>query len=68
MPTESETAVHPFAKVLIVGGGPSGLVTLRNLVHRGNFPHVRLYERRDDIGGVWYVSVLQLHFSFVNRL
>jgi len=53
MPPESETAAYPYQRILIIGGGPSGLVALRNLVERGNFPHVRLYERRDDIGGVW---------------
>lgn len=40
-------------RVLIVGAGPSGLVTLRNLNERGKFDHVELVERRDDVGGVW---------------
>ena len=39
--------------ILIIGGGPSGLVTLRNLIKHGNFERVELVERRDDIGGVW---------------
>ena len=41
--------------VLIIGGGPCGLVTLRNLIERGDFERVELVERRDDIGGVWYL-------------
>jgi len=41
--------------VLVIGAGPAGLVGLRNLVERGAFEHVELWERRDDVGGVWYV-------------
>ncbi|KAF5344518.1 hypothetical protein D9757_014150 [Collybiopsis confluens] len=40
--------------VLVIGGGSAGLVTLRNLVERGQFQRVELVERRDDVGGVWY--------------
>ncbi|SPO24723.1 related to FMO1 - flavin-containing monooxygenase [Ustilago trichophora] len=51
-------------KVLIVGGGATGLVSLRNLVEEvasdseGSFPLFEplLVERRDDVGGVWYWS------------
>lgn len=42
--------------VLIIGGGPSGLVSLRNLLERGDFERVELVERRDNIGGVWYID------------
>ncbi|KAF7341138.1 Thiol-specific monooxygenase [Mycena venus] len=45
-------------RVLIVGGGPCGLVSLRNLVERGQFEEVVLAERRNDIGGVWYLEDL----------
>ncbi|KAH0826341.1 FAD/NAD(P)-binding domain-containing protein [Lanmaoa asiatica] len=41
-------------RVLVIGGGPCGLVTLRNLLGRGEFDDVQLVERRDNIGGVWY--------------
>ncbi|KAJ7031725.1 hypothetical protein C8F04DRAFT_677163 [Mycena alexandri] len=43
-------------RILVVGGGVSGLVTLRNLRERGEFAQVQLVERRDDIGGVWYLD------------
>ncbi|KII87413.1 hypothetical protein PLICRDRAFT_43046 [Plicaturopsis crispa FD-325 SS-3] len=42
--------------VLIVGGGASGLVALRNFLQRGDFDRVELVERRDDVGGVWYLD------------
>ncbi|KAG1879998.1 FAD/NAD(P)-binding domain-containing protein [Suillus subluteus] len=38
--------------LLIIGGGPCGLITLRNCLHRGTFSKVQLVERRDDVGGV----------------
>ncbi|KAJ7215355.1 hypothetical protein GGX14DRAFT_608071 [Mycena pura] len=47
-------------RILVVGGGPCGLVTLRNLIERGPFDDVVLAERRDDVGGVWYVSTALL--------
>lgn len=40
-------------RVLVIGGGPCGLVTLRNLLERAAFDDVQLVERRDNIGGVW---------------
>ncbi|KAK0543628.1 hypothetical protein OC846_006346 [Tilletia horrida] len=48
--------------VLVIGGGPAGLVTLRNLLQHGPddsappFERVHLIERRADIGGVWHLD------------
>ncbi|KAF8961151.1 hypothetical protein BDZ97DRAFT_1905592 [Flammula alnicola] len=53
MSPSSSTLFIP-KRVLVIGGGPTGLVALRNLIERGHFEHVKLYERRDDVGGVWY--------------
>ncbi|KAJ8689545.1 hypothetical protein PTI98_012442 [Pleurotus ostreatus] len=43
-------------RILIVGGGPCGLVALRNLTERGQFDKVKLVERRNDVGGVWHLE------------
>lgn len=43
-------------RVLIIGGGPVGIVTLRNLLYRAEFDTVQLVERRDQVGGVWYLD------------
>jgi cation diffusion facilitator CzcD-associated flavoprotein CzcO len=40
-------------RVLIIGGGVSGLITLRNLILHGDFDRVELVERRSQVGGVW---------------
>ncbi len=50
--------------VLIIGGGATGLVTLRNLSEERAYDDAGSYaifdamlvERRDDVGGVWYWS------------
>ncbi|THU81419.1 FAD/NAD(P)-binding domain-containing protein [Dendrothele bispora CBS 962.96] len=43
-------------RALVIGAGPAGLATLRNLVQLGRFDRVELVERRDSIGGVWYID------------
>ncbi|KAF8989734.1 hypothetical protein BDQ17DRAFT_1372812 [Cyathus striatus] len=43
-------------RILIIGGGPAGLTTLHNLTTLGSFDRVELVERRDNIGGVWYLD------------
>ena len=43
--------------VFIIGGGPSGLVTLRNLVELSNFERVGLVEQMNHVGGVWFVNL-----------
>jgi len=40
-------------RILVIGAGPAGLVSLRNLNERGKFEHVELWERRNDVGGAW---------------
>lgn len=58
----------PFVKsprpksILVIGGGVAGLAALRALVEErgsssdGPFEKVDLIERRDNIGGVWYLN------------
>lgn len=43
-------------RIVVIGGGPAGLATLRSLTERGQFDKVALLERRDNVGGVWYVT------------
>ncbi|KAK7455228.1 hypothetical protein VKT23_011101 [Stygiomarasmius scandens] len=48
--------IHLKRRALVIGAGPAGLATLRNLIQLGRFDCVQLVERRDDIGGVWYLD------------
>lgn len=49
-------------RILIIGGGIAGLAALKTLVEEkgvgtdGPFEKVELVERRNNIGGVWYVN------------
>ncbi|KAJ8522332.1 hypothetical protein ONZ45_g1113 [Pleurotus djamor] len=44
-------------RVLIIGGGVSGIITLRNLALYAELDEVKLVERRSDIGGVWFLEL-----------
>lgn len=39
-------------RVCIIGGGPAGLVSLKNILSSDNLTGT-LYEKGDDVGGVW---------------
>lgn len=39
--------------IAIIGGGPSGLITLDALIREKKFDNIRLFERRDQAGGCW---------------
>ena len=54
----SSTADVPDKRIAIVGGGTSGIVMLKTLID--DLPkdvtrtwEIVLFERRDDIGGIW---------------
>ncbi|KZV79193.1 FAD/NAD(P)-binding domain-containing protein [Exidia glandulosa HHB12029] len=46
--------IENVKRVAIVGGGASGLVALKALLEQGVFDEVVLFERREDVGGVWF--------------
>jgi dimethylaniline monooxygenase (N-oxide forming) len=39
-------------KVCIIGTGPSGLTTIKQLLDEGH--DVTCFEKNDDIGGIWF--------------
>lgn len=43
----------PIKSIAIIGGGPSGLITLDALIREKLFDNLRLFERRDQAGGCW---------------
>jgi ribulose 1,5-bisphosphate synthetase/thiazole synthase len=44
--------------VAVIGAGPSGLSAVKALEEEKAFDTIRVFERRDRVGGTWYV-VLQ---------
>ena len=59
----------PIKKVAIIGAGPTGLAQLKNLLEVSKSSNakyelqVRIYESKPDVGGVWYVALLQNRLS-----
>jgi cation diffusion facilitator CzcD-associated flavoprotein CzcO len=43
----------PKKRVAVIGSGPSGLSALRALSDENAFDYIRLFERRDRVGGIW---------------
>jgi len=57
---EKDFAVKPAAsqkKVIVIGGGPAGMEAARVLAERGH--RTILYEKRDKLGGQWYIASQQ---------
>ncbi|KAH3687959.1 hypothetical protein WICPIJ_001056 [Wickerhamomyces pijperi] len=46
----------PIKSIAIIGGGASGAITLDTLKSLDKFDEIVLYERRDVLGGVWYLD------------
>lgn len=61
-PIQEDPRIGQPKRMLVIGGGPAGLITLHELLNPFNRPKgvsldgydIQLYERRDQIGGVWY--------------
>lgn len=49
---ESQPAVR---RVAVLGAGPSGYAAVRALALEKKFDVIRVFERRDRVGGIWYV-------------
>ncbi|KDQ21800.1 hypothetical protein BOTBODRAFT_50347 [Botryobasidium botryosum FD-172 SS1] len=56
-PTDS-TGLPKIKRIAIVGAGPGGLTAFKSFLEEGVFEEARAFERRDDIGGVWYLDPL----------
>ncbi|KAJ5568040.1 hypothetical protein N7450_010526 [Penicillium hetheringtonii] len=45
-----------YKSVAVIGGGPSGISAVKALQEEKVFERVRLFERRDRIGGIWHLD------------
>lgn len=43
-------------RVAVIGAGPAGAIAVDALAQEQVFEHIRVFERREDAGGCWYVS------------
>lgn len=50
------TIDSPISSVAIIGGGAAGAATLNSLIAANYFSKIRLFERKDKAGGLWYVA------------
>ncbi len=42
-----------YRRVAVIGAGPSGLAAVRALSDENLFDTIRVFERRDRVGGIW---------------
>ncbi|KAF2790396.1 dimethylaniline monooxygenase [Melanomma pulvis-pyrius CBS 109.77] len=42
-----------YSSIAVIGAGPSGLSAIKALSEEKKFPIIRLFERRDRVGGTW---------------
>ena len=45
-----------IARIAIVGAGPAGAITVDALTSEKKFDTIRVFERREKAGGIWFVS------------
>lgn len=51
---------NEIKRVAVIGAGASGTIALDALLREQHFDVVRVFERRDRAGGVWYVFIVCL--------
>lgn len=43
-----------YDSIAVIGTGPSGISTVKALVDENTFSRIRVFERRDRVGGLWH--------------
>lgn len=43
----------PYSTIAIIGAGPSGVAVAKALLGENSFSKIKLFERQDQVGGVW---------------
>ncbi|KAH8690776.1 dimethylaniline monooxygenase (N-oxide forming) [Talaromyces proteolyticus] len=53
---------HTYRRVAVIGAGPSGYAAARALALEKKFDVIRVFERRDKVGGIWHFDPLPDEF------
>jgi NADPH-dependent glutamate synthase beta subunit-like oxidoreductase len=53
LPKETMPSNAPIKSVAVIGAGPSGLSAVKALDEEKTFDTIRVFERRDQVGGTW---------------
>ena len=48
--------VSGVKRVAVIGAGPAGAIAVDALAQEKTFDRIRVFERREEPGGCWYVS------------
>lgn len=64
--TYAMTIDSSIRSVAVIGGGAAGAATLHSLVAENYFSKIRLFERKDKAGGLWYVTFSNLTSPILN--
>jgi thioredoxin reductase len=51
-----------FQSVAVIGAGPSGISAVKALKEENIFPTIRLFERRNKVGGIWHLDEIPDQF------
>lgn len=47
-----------YSSVAVIGAGPSGISAVKALSEEKTFDRIQLFDRREHIGGTWYVVAI----------
>lgn len=48
--------VQNIKRVAVIGAGPAGAITIDALAEEKKFDVIRVFERREKAGGIWFVD------------
>ncbi|RAH78089.1 FAD/NAD(P)-binding domain-containing protein [Aspergillus japonicus CBS 114.51] len=57
-----------YSRVAVIGTGPSGLSAVKALHDENTFDTIRVFERRDRVGGIWHYDAAPDPFPSPNAL
>lgn len=53
---QDQDIMSSIKRVAVIGAGPAGAIAVDALAQEGAFDVIRVFERREKVGGCWYVG------------